>query len=107
MDSADREVLETAADWLDAGHGVYLVTVARTWGSSPRPPGSLLAVRAADARFVGSGSGGCGGGGLSARRGAPVSPPAKRVCIRRNATPLSVLTERILSRCSARPGACC
>jgi xanthine dehydrogenase accessory factor len=70
MRSADREVLETAADWLDAGHGVYLVTVARTWGSSPRPPGSLLAVRADDARFVGSVSGGCVEDDLSARLAA-------------------------------------
>ena len=70
MRSADREVLETAADWLDAGHGVYLVTVARTWGSSPRPPGSLLAVREDDARFVGSVSGGCVEDDLSARLAA-------------------------------------
>jgi xanthine dehydrogenase accessory factor len=70
MQSADREVLETAADWLDAGHGVYLVTVARTWGSSPRPPGALLAVRADDARFVGSVSGGCVEDDLSARLAA-------------------------------------
>ncbi len=78
MQSADREVLETAADWLDAGHGVYLVTVARTWGSSPRPPGSLLAVRADDARFVGSVSGGCVEDDLSARlaaRGASQTLP--------------------------------
>jgi len=70
MRSADREVLETAADWLDAGHTVYLATVARTWGSSPRPPGALLAVRADDARFVGSVSGGCVEDDLSARLAA-------------------------------------
>jgi len=70
MQSADQEVLETAAGWLDAGHVVYLVTVARTWGSSPRPPGSLLAVRADDARFVGSVSGGCVEDDLSARLAA-------------------------------------
>jgi len=70
MQSADREVLETAADWLDAGYGVYLATVARTWGSSPRPPGSLLAVREDDARFVGSVSGGCVEDDLSARLAA-------------------------------------
>jgi xanthine dehydrogenase accessory factor len=70
MDSADREVLSAAADWLDAGHGVYLVTVARTWGSSPRPPGALLAVRADDARFAGSVSGGCVEDDLSARLAA-------------------------------------
>lgn len=44
--------------WLDAGHAVDLVTVAATWGSSPRPPGSLAAVRD-DGRLVGSVSGGC------------------------------------------------
>lgn len=70
MDSADREVLTAAADWLDAGHSVYLVTVAHTWGSSPRPQGALLAVRADDARFVGSVSGGCVEDDLSARLAA-------------------------------------
>jgi xanthine dehydrogenase accessory factor len=58
METADHEVLRTACEWLDAGETVYLVTVAKTFGSSPRPPGSLLALRA-DARFVGSVSGGC------------------------------------------------
>ena len=76
MDSADREVLTAAAGWLDAGHGVYLVTVARTWGSSPRPPGALLAVRADDARFVGSVSGGCVEDDLSARLAAHGASPA-------------------------------
>lgn len=70
MDSADHEVLTAAADWLDAGHGVYLVTVARTWGSSPRPPGSLLAVHADSGRFVGSVSGGCVEDDLAARLAA-------------------------------------
>ena len=58
MESADREVLTAAAEWLERGAGVYLVTVAKTFGSSPRPPGSLLAVRD-DGLFVGSVSGGC------------------------------------------------
>jgi xanthine dehydrogenase accessory factor len=66
MDSADREVLTAAAGWLDAGHDVYLATVARTWGSSPRPPGSLLAVRG-DGAFAGSVSGGCVEDDLAAR----------------------------------------
>jgi xanthine dehydrogenase accessory factor len=70
MQSADHEVLTAAAEWLDAGHGVYLVTVARTWGSSPRSPGALLAVRADDARCVGSVSGGCVEDDLSARLAA-------------------------------------
>ena len=70
MQSADCEVLTAAADWLDAGHGVYLVTVVHTWGSSPRPPGSLLAVRAEDGAYVGSVSGGCVEDDLGARLAA-------------------------------------
>ena len=58
MQSADLEVLRAALGWLEQGAGVTLVTVARTWGSSPRPPGSLLAMHA-DGRLVGSVSGGC------------------------------------------------
>ena len=48
------EVLDQAAEWLDQGDGVALATVVRTWGSSPRPVGSQLAINA-DGRFVGSG----------------------------------------------------
>lgn len=58
MDSLDLEVLERAHGWLSAGRRVVLATVVRTWGSSPRPPGSLLALRD-DGRAVGSVSGGC------------------------------------------------
>lgn len=60
MDSlnGDIEVLTQAIDWLDKGSRVELITVARTWGSSPRPPGSLAAVRE-DGHLVGSVSGGC------------------------------------------------
>jgi xanthine dehydrogenase accessory factor len=54
----DHEVVRAAADWLGQGRAVVLVTVARTWGSSPRPPGSLLALRD-DGAHVGSVSGGC------------------------------------------------
>jgi xanthine dehydrogenase accessory factor len=58
MDSVDLEVLRKSAEWLDHGKRVLLVTVVRTWGSSPRPPGALLAVRE-DGLVVGSVSGGC------------------------------------------------
>lgn len=58
MDSVDREVLRRSAEWLAAGKRVLLVTVVKTWGSSPRPPGALLAVRE-DGHVVGSVSGGC------------------------------------------------
>lgn len=81
MESIDLLVLRTAHDWRQAGHRVMLATVARTWGSSPRPVGSMMALRS-DGRVVGSVSGGCieddlihryttayGGGGL------PEGPP--------------------------------
>ncbi|MCC7325689.1 MAG: XdhC family protein [Burkholderiales bacterium] len=58
MDSVDLEVLKRSAEWLDAGRRVLLVTVVKTWGSSPRPPGAMLAVRD-DGLVVGSVSGGC------------------------------------------------
>ena len=52
------DVLEQAADWLSNGKKVALATVIGTWGSSPRPVGSQLAVDE-DGAFVGSVSGGC------------------------------------------------
>lgn len=58
MAEAEADVLERAAGWLAAGKKVALATVIETWGSSPRPRGSQLAVRE-DGEFVGSVSGGC------------------------------------------------
>jgi len=58
MDSVDLEVLKRSAEWLEAGRRVLLVTVVKTWGSSPRPEGAMLAVRE-DGLVVGSVSGGC------------------------------------------------
>jgi xanthine dehydrogenase accessory factor len=58
MDSLDLQVLRQASDWKRAGHDVWLVTVIETWGSAPRPPGALLAMRG-DGLVVGSVSGGC------------------------------------------------
>lgn len=54
----DTEVLCDAVDWLQHGAKVFLVTVTRTWGSSPRRPGALMTIHA-DGRFTGSVSGGC------------------------------------------------
>ena len=54
----DDDILSSAASWLDQGKKVALATVVQTWGSSPRPTGSQLAV-AEDGTFVGSVSGGC------------------------------------------------
>ncbi len=56
--SKDDDVLSEAAHWRDEGRDVALATVVRTWGSSPRPVGSHLAIDG-DSNFVGSVSGGC------------------------------------------------
>lgn len=58
LNSLDQEVLGRALEWQRAGYRVYLFTVVQTWGSSPRLPGALLAVRE-DGHLVGSVSGGC------------------------------------------------
>jgi xanthine dehydrogenase accessory factor len=58
MDSVDLEVLKRCAEWMDDSRRVLLVTVVKTWGSSPRPPGAMLAVRD-DGLVEGSVSGGC------------------------------------------------
>ncbi|WP_245650987.1 XdhC family protein [Thauera butanivorans] len=58
MESVDVRVLRAARDWHAAGHRLMLATVVKTWGSSPRPPGSMMALRE-DGRCIGSVSGGC------------------------------------------------
>src|SRR5450432_3640039 len=58
MDSLDLQVLLQARAWRAEGRAVWLVTVIETWGSAPRPPGALLAMRA-DGVVAGSVSGGC------------------------------------------------
>ena len=52
------QVLSAVQRWTAEGHRVALVTVAKTWGSSPRPPGAWLALRD-DGTVQGSVSGGC------------------------------------------------
>ena len=58
MDSSDLNVIRALLGWVRAGARAHLVTVTHTWGSSPRPVGSLLAVGAAG-QLMGSVSGGC------------------------------------------------
>ena len=58
MDKMDLTVLRALRDWRAAGRHALLATVVRTWGSSPRPVGSTLALRE-DGAVVGSVSGGC------------------------------------------------
>lgn len=58
MSETSEDILATAAQWRAAGETVALATVVQTWGSSPRPPGSRLAV-SASGKLAGSVSGGC------------------------------------------------
>ena len=51
-------VIRDIGRWLGNDQRVWLCTVVRTWGSSPRPPGSILAVNESG-EWSGSVSGGC------------------------------------------------
>ncbi len=95
VDSVDLEVLRRALDWQEQGHGVTLYTVVATWGSSPRPPGSLLALRD-DGEVEGSVSGGCVEEDLLA---TPPVTEAGRVC--------SIITYGVSQEDSARFGLPC
>jgi xanthine/CO dehydrogenase XdhC/CoxF family maturation factor len=53
-----EDILATAAQWVAQGETVALATVVETWGSSPRPAGSRLAVTESG-KLAGSVSGGC------------------------------------------------
>jgi xanthine dehydrogenase accessory factor len=58
MTSDRSDPLDAAHRWSEGGDPVALATVTATWGSAPRPAGSLMAVRK-DGAFAGSVSGGC------------------------------------------------
>ena len=53
-----REILGELREWTDAGEQVALATVVETWGSSPRPLGSKMAVTRSG-KMAGSVSNGC------------------------------------------------
>lgn len=56
--STEHRVIEALYQWLSAGQSAWLCTIVRTWGSSPRPAGSVLAFHP-EHGIVGSLSGGC------------------------------------------------
>ena len=58
LQGSDLEILSSALDFHQQGLAPLLVTVLKTWGSAPRPAGSLL-VMTATGRHAGSVSGGC------------------------------------------------
>lgn len=58
MQDSQLSVLKGCLASLQQGHSVTLVSVAQTWGTSPRQIGSLLAV-SSNGKFYGSVSGGC------------------------------------------------
>lgn len=53
-----EDILQHAANWRAEGRKVAIATVVSTWGSSPRPVGSQMAVDDAGS-MIGSVSGGC------------------------------------------------
>ena len=57
-ESLSESILEQAAAWRRSGRGVAIATVVATWGSSPRPVGSQLAIDDKGG-MIGSVSGGC------------------------------------------------
>lgn len=71
-----EDVLSVAAEWRAAGEDVAVATVTETWGSSPRPAGSRMAITSSG-KMAGSVSGGCIEGAvadaaqLTIRSGAP------------------------------------
>ena len=58
LTSTNAALIIRAKAWKDAGHGVALAFVMKTWGSSPRPVGSVMVIRD-DMAVEGSVSGGC------------------------------------------------
>lgn len=58
MENLDVTVLRHLLQWRREGRKALLATVVRTWGSSPRPVGSIMALCETGA-VVGSVSGGC------------------------------------------------
>ncbi|MEQ8954373.1 MAG: XdhC family protein, partial [Gammaproteobacteria bacterium] len=58
MQSSQQQIISQVAAWLAADKPVWLCTILKTWGSSPRPIGAMMACTM-DGELVGSISGGC------------------------------------------------
>ena len=58
MLSSQQNIISRVAAWLSDGKPVWLSTILKTWGSSPRPVGAMLACTL-DGELAGSISGGC------------------------------------------------
>lgn len=58
MQHLDLQVIESALKWANQGLTVWLCTVLKTFGSSPREPGAMLAA-CNTGEYIGSLSGGC------------------------------------------------
>ena len=53
-----KELISTIKKWQQAGRGFKIARVIQTWGSSPRPVGSIMLI-SDDLEMIGSVSGGC------------------------------------------------
>ncbi len=58
MLSSQQQIITFTQSWLEADKSVWLCTILKTWGSSPRPVGAMMACTL-DGELVGSISGGC------------------------------------------------
>ncbi len=58
MISSQQQIITHVANWLGSDRPVWLCTILKTWGSSPRPIGAMMACTL-DGEMIGSISGGC------------------------------------------------
>jgi xanthine dehydrogenase accessory factor len=58
MQSSQQQIISHVESWLKSKRPVWLCTILKTWGSSPRPIGAMMACTM-DGELVGSISGGC------------------------------------------------
>ena len=58
MQSSQQQIISHVQRWLQSQKPVWLCTILKTWGSSPRPIGAMMACTL-DGELIGSISGGC------------------------------------------------